>query len=173
MRRLILFAVVFSLLCLFFTGCNSTPTVEPGPVESTDDPQSVQNIFSQSDIQFILPGDFIDYTGTPIGGDYTFLYANGNLGLIGIEERKDEAGYTVFDDYLADQADTLGSELTQKDGFWTLTYIDNTQNESQTMLCIFYESTSSFWTVKAYCPEDVYSMYQADMWTYATSAKLN
>ncbi len=171
MKKLIVLLSVLFLIAACLAGCEQSTAGGNTPVEPSEDPSTVEQEFSRHEISFTFPGDFIDYTNTPVGQGYSFLYANSQLGLIGLEEPKEK--YPDFAGFLAAKADELGAEATQKNGFWTLTYIDETQNEPQTMLCIFYESESSFWTVKAYCPEDVYTTYAETMWEYATSAKLD
>lgn len=162
---IILLAVCLTAACT--VGCNSNSGGESTTAAPTEPPAPTQ-ILSKSSISFAFPEDFIDYTDSPINDGNTFLFANGSLGLIGNEVSKDN--FQSFSDYIEAQALETESDAIEKDGFWTLTYVDNTQNEPQTTVCVFYEIESSYWTVKAYCPEDVYSIYQETLWKYITSA---
>ncbi len=167
MKKPVIFLLAVCLVLLCFSGCHDQPASGNTPVEATEDPNFY---LSKNGIHFTLPEGFQDYSETPLSQNYTFLCSNGHIGLFGIEEPKEFDRSLNFDGFLKYWENSLGSKATQRDNLWTITCLDTTVNEPQTLLYVFYESLDGFWAVCAYCTEDVFESYQETMWTYASSA---
>jgi len=172
MKKLLTVVTVIFLLCGMFAGCNNAEnagTEAPDTIPQETEPP-VQH-FSKDGVNFTLPTEFKDHTGTPLATDCNFLYSDGYIGLLGIQGDKAAQPETVTDlaTYAADQAAALGGEAVQKDGIWSLVYEDPSQNETQIYICAFYEAENCYWTIKAYCPADMQQTYEETMWDYVTS----
>ncbi len=169
MKRIITFLTVMLLLLTCFAGCKGDSAPNYGPQE-LQEPLPDELNFSKNGIHFTLPGDFQDHTDGILNQGYTFLYANGSWGIFGTEETKNPELYPDFSAFVSAKASAMGVEAVEKSGVWTLTYRDDTKNEPETCVRVFYQSESSYWTVTAYCREDVYDIYQEAMWNYVSSA---
>ena len=172
MKKILSVFLLLALLLTAFAGCKAGETPEttaPSPLADPTEPG--EQVFTKNGLKIQLPDFFTDYSDLPIGQGYSFLYAGPYNGVEGIEEKKADMPESVTDlaSYAAHQQAIYGGELTQKDGIWTLVYQDPTQNETQTYVCAFYETDAGYWSVKAYCPEDVYATYEADLWSYVTA----
>lgn len=160
---------VMLLLCLLLPGCKkaedsqSTQPTAAQPTEPTP--------YARSGAVLELPGDFFDYSDTPLGEGHSFLYGNDLMGIMGDEYSKTETAADSLEAFAQSQAEMHGVEATQKDGFWTITYEDPNQNEPQIFICAFHETQSSYWIVSAYCPDRMLEDCQADMWKYATNVQ--
>lgn len=173
MKKVLTIVTVIFLLCGVFAGCNNAETA-PGtdsPVTVPQETEPPMQHFSRDGVNFTLPTNFKDHTDTPLAQDCSFLYSDGYIGLLGIQSDKAAQPETVTDlaSYAADQAAALGGEAVQKDGIWSYTYEDPTQNETQIYICAFYEAENCYWTIKAYCTADMQQTYGETMWGYVAS----
>ena len=171
---------IFAILligCLLLVGCNNAePVKETGSqipndqINEETEPQTVT--FTRMDVTFTLPANFTDYSETPIGAPYDFLYAEAYIGLLGIIDVKEDLSEEInsLESYAASQASALGTQAEEKDGVWMALYEDLEQNEPQMYLCAFYETDTAFWTIKSYCTSDAYENNQDTMWSYVTAA---
>lgn len=163
-------------VCFLFAGCKDGKQKGKNPLEQVPtlhgslsvetEPQEVT--FTHSGVTVTLPGNFQDYTELPLGEQYTFLYAEPFVGLIGIEDIKEDLddNITSLEAYAAYQASVFGGEAVEKDGLWTLVYEDLTQNEPQKMVCAFYETEQAYWMIQAYCTSDTFETHEEAMWSY-------
>ena len=186
MKRLL--ALVLTLtVCLSFAGCGEgleqlgQQLGEMGQLMG-DAMDGVQNpdqekTFTNNGATLTLNTSFLDFTKTEKNaGEYAFLYANDSIGILAIEENKQDlfAEFSEMDvqgyaDLIA-QLYTLGVTAEQKDGFWTYTYETTTDDVSQTFLCVFHETETAFWNIQSYCETELYAENQEAMWKYLTSA---
>lgn len=134
--------------------------------------------YTEGNITVMLPANCLNYSGTAVAGDMTFMFANDNIGFLGIEENKadlfalygemDLQGYAN----LIAQLYELDNEPVQKDGFWTVTYTNNVDTGTYTYVSVFHETAGSFWNVQAYSLESKYEEYAEDLWRYATTVQI-
>ncbi len=173
MKKFLVTLTAILLILSCFAGCKkadtNTPPITTVPLQPPADPKE----FGINGIRFALTEDFTDYTHTPIAPDDTFRYANANWGLAGKEELKNAGNFQDLASFAAYYGEKTGCEVQVKDGFHTFTHIDNTLQETETHIYVFYESETSFWLVRAYCREDTSETYMEEMWKTATSATFN
>lgn len=160
--------VALLLVASLLSGCSLLNTV----LSQTEKEYTYENISVK------LPANCINYSGTALAGDMTFMFANTDIGLLGIEEKKadlfamygqmDLQGYAKLLSQLYD----LDAEPVQKDGFWTVTYTNSTDSDIYTYVSVFYETAGSFWNVQAYSLESKYENYAEDLWKYATTVQI-
>ena len=146
---------------------------EDTTVEVTEAPQQLPS--GDVTLKLNLPNDFMNYSNTELSDGYAFLYANAEIGVLGVQENKEEL-FTYFDETDLEGYANLIAELyeldtvpTQKDGIWTLTYSDDTSGDSFTYISAFYETEADFWNVQAYCLTKDYDKYGDDLWEYITN----
>ena len=175
MKQTALLLSVLLLLSVFLCSCKQdkkdtmTPTAVSTIPQASEPTEPVH--FDTEEVSFVLPGDFTDFTDSPFGQRYDFAYACDFVGVVGISQEKNQEADLAA--YAAAYAAEKGSEAVQKDGFWSVTYEDLTQNEPQTFVCAFYETENKYWTVESYCPSILFENYAEDMWSYVISAKFN
>lgn len=124
-----------------------------------------------------LPDDFLDYSNTTLGSSYGFMYMNDEIGVIGIQENKEEL-FLYFDEMdiqgyadLIAELYELENPAQQKDGFWTVSYTDDSTGVGYTYVGVFYETETDFWHVQAYCLTEQYEQLGDDIWSYITSVE--
>lgn len=167
MRIFKIFICVISVLLLAGCGSKDVPTTQP-----EQQPTQIQNEDTEkTNIQLNLPTEYEDYTGVPYTEGYHLYYSNGNIdiGCIHLPKQQDYA----FKDYVNQEAEYYRGKLTQKDGFWTLTYEDTDTNEPQTMVNVYYETEDSYWMVQGCCPSQSYAAHEAQIWQYITGASFD
>ena len=171
MKKLICLLLAMLVLGMGFAGCKSetpaTPTATSpsafhNPTEPPVETQPVEML------NLPIPEGFSNSTGTPASEGYAFLYSSGYMGITGKKISKTEVPENVTDlaSFAANQAQNLGTEATQTDGFWTYSYLDETQNEPQVYLSVCYEGTENYWVVTIFSPDRVYADSSAEMWSY-------
>lgn len=146
---------------------------ETDPTEPEVDPTEGEAV----QVSIDLPDDFLNYSNTALAGDYAFMYANEEIGIIGIQENKEEL-FLYFDEMDLEGYANLISELyglddtaEEKDGFWTVSYTDDSTGASYTYIGVFYETEVDFWHVQAYCLTEQYEEKADDIWQYITSVE--
>ena len=124
-----------------------------------------------------LPDGFLDYSNTAVAGDYAFMYVNDEIGILGVQENKEEL-FAYFEEmdlegYANLIAELYGLESTaeQIDGVWSIAYEAEASGTSYTYVCAFYETEADFWNVQGYCETDKYEQLAEDIWQYITSAE--
>ncbi len=175
MRNITKIVAVAALFGIFLSGCNAQ---RPPVSESQTNPKVqalVPNLtmpeipqVQKNDIQLNLPEEFFNCTGSQGLEAYDLLYSNGRMG-VGVFCIPMQNVYTL-EEYAIQDAEYYRTELTQKDGFWTLTYEDYESNEPQTMVNVYYETEGNFWIVQGYCPSQCYPLYETEIWQYITGA---
>ncbi len=171
MKKLICTLLAMLVLGMGFAGCKSetpaTPTATSpsafhNPTEPTVETQPVEML------NLPIPEGFSNATGTPASEGYEFLYSAASMGITGKKISKTEVAENVTDlaSFAASQAENVGVETTQTDGFWTYSYIDDTQNEPQVFLSVCYEGAENYWIVTIFSPDRVYESNAAQMWDY-------
>lgn len=154
-------------ICLL-AGCGSNDPTQT-TTQPEQQPTQIQNEnIEKPVIQLNLPAEFEDYTGNPYTEGYYLYYSNGNIDIGCIHLAKQQ-GY-VFEDYVNQEAEYYRGSLTQKDGFWTLTYEDTDTNEPQTMVNVYYETEDSYWMVQGCCPSQSFAAQESQIWQYITGA---
>ena len=163
--------------CMLLVGCNNSEpadnTQSQNPIDqATEETQPQEVTYTRKGVRFTFPANFSDYSDFAFGQQYDFLYADAYIGVLGIEDVKADLSeeITSLEVYAANQASAFGTQAEQKDGIWTALYEDLEQNEPQMMVCAFYETENSFWTIKSYCTSDVFTENQDAMWSYVTAA---
>ena len=68
-------------------------------------------------------------------------------------------------------AESHGTQMEEKDGFYTFTYEDLEVNEPQMYVSVVLEAEECYWLISAYCPSDIYDKNAAQMWACITAAK--
>ena len=175
MRNVAKFVAAAALFGIFLSGCKA----QQSPVNPQQTNPSVQaavpNLTTPEipeipgfDIRLNLPETFSNYTGSEFAKDYDLLYSDGRMGIGAICIPMQNV-YTL-EEYAAQDGEYYRTELTQKDGFWTLTYEDFDSNEPQTLVNVYYETEEGFWIVQGYCPSQSYPMYETEIWQYITGA---
>ena len=155
-------------LCLLALGmllCSCKQTVAKTEAQQPDAPI----LFTRNGATLELPTKFFDYSESPIGVGHSFLYGSDVMGIMGDQYIKTRTESESLESFVQSQAELHRVQATQKDGFWTITYDDPTQNEPQIYICVFYETQSSYWIVSAYCPDRMFEDCCTDMWNYATN----
>lgn len=168
MKYIRILAVLLAM-CLLFAGCKGSSDHKT-PDELFDEEQPDAD-FSRCGIVFDLPEDFTDYSNSPLATNYEFLYASPYVGIYGL---KDHAGgldeeINSFEIFVSKIAERYGTEATQKDGIWVMSYEDPEQNEPQMIVCAFYEVGDMYWSICSYCPSDLFEENGDAMWGYVTS----
>ena len=169
MKRLLIVFFTVCLLACGFAGCKSNDSGVATPVDPTEPEKKT---FKKNNLTIQLPVDFTDQSDMAYAKDYTFLYANSNTGVQGVEILKSSLPETIKDikSFVESEAEKIGVTAEQKDNLWTITYVDEITNpDPERYVCAFYEGSESYWIVKAYCREDVYEAYKADLWAYVTA----
>lgn len=134
--------------------------------------------YTQGDVSVMLPANCLNYSDTAVADDMTFMFANDNIGFLGIEENKADlfALYGEMDLHsyaqLIVQLYELDTEPVQKDGFWTVTYTNSTDSDVYTYVSVFHETSTSYWNMQAYSLESKYEEYAEDLWRYATTVQI-
>lgn len=153
----------------------SEEVTEDTTVEVTTEAPQQQIPSGDVTLKVDLPSDFLNYTGTDLADEYAFLYVNDEIGVLGVQENKEEL-FAYFDETDLEGYANLIAELyeldtvpTQKDGIWTLTYSDASSGNSFTYVSAFYETEADFWNVQAYCMTKDYDKYSDDLWNYITN----
>ena len=168
-------AVVFAvLLAVLFCGCKKQQT--PDATNSNGD--KVQAVIpnvtepelpnkDKNTLSLTLSEDFVDYSDNIAAENYDFLYTNGNIAIGMICNTKPE--HFTLEDYAMREAEYFQTEMTEKDGFWTIAFEDFDSNDPQMMINVYYENDNSFWTVQGFCLSENYEQYQTQIWQYITS----
>ncbi len=172
MKKVLCLFLIICLMSCVFAGCNNaddgTPPAGPGnPTEPTT------KQFTKNNLTIELPGNFTDQSQFAYAKNYTFLYAGPHTGVQGIEYAKSSLPETVKDlkGFARYHAEEKGVQAEQKGNLWTMTYVDEvTDPDPERYVCGFYEGSESYWIVRAYCREDVYETYEADLWAYIAAA---
>lgn len=134
--------------------------------------------YTYENISVMLPANCLNYSGTALAGDMTFMFANDSISFFGVKESKTDIsemfGQMNLQGYaqLIAQLYELDAEPVQKDGFWTVTYTNSVDADTYTYISVFYETANSFWNIQASCKEADYEKYAADLWKYATTIKI-
>lgn len=179
MTRIFTILSVLFLISILLVGCKKpdTPTENPSVPTQTTVPatEPPRQSFERAGISLELPENFRDYSEYPMSQEYEFLYASDFVGIFAIQESKDTVNeaVTTLETYCTYQASVLSGEAAQNAGIWTITYQDLTQNEPQTYICAVYETEDAYWTVKSYCPSDLYETYKEAMLSYVTAVTFN
>ncbi len=150
------------------------PDEDPTDAEPAEtDPVPESNVKVELD----LPKGFLNYSNTALADGYAFMYSNEDIGIYGTQENKEEL-FLYFDEMdLQSYADLItalygvGEAAEEKDGFWTVSYTDDSTGESHTYVGVFYETEADFWYVEASCLTEKYDEYAEDLWKYITSAE--
>lgn len=175
MRNITKILVIAALFGILLSGCNS----QNSPVSPQQTKPNVQAVIpgltspeipkpQKLEIQLNLPEEFYAYTGMDVANGYDLLYSNGKMG-IGAIRIPMQTVYTL-EEYAVQDAEYYRTELTEKDGFWMLTYEDLEWNEPHTMVNVYYETEQNFWIVQSYCPSEDYALYETEIWQYLTGA---
>lgn len=145
---------------------------EPTETDPEDPTEAEQGV-----VTIDIPDDFLDYSNTTLASGYAFMYANEDIGIIGVQENKEEL-YLYFEEMDLEGYANLIAELyalenpaEEKDGFWTVSYTDDSTGISFTYIGVFYETEADFWHIQAYCMTEQYEEFADDIWQYITSAK--
>ena len=166
---------VLLAICMLLCGCkdsNQPSASQPTAAAEIPSGDEIQmQTLERNGVRFTLPSDFYDYSDSPIGQGHSFLYGNDSMGIIGDETAKEDAGVASLMEFAEATAAQYGTKAVQKDGFWTVSYEDPEANETQSILCVFYETEDSFWIIHTYCPAQILDSCQEDMWHYATAAE--
>ena len=170
MKKLLL---VITLLCLVLSclaGCGKEnvggTTADINIIEPTEAPVASYTGYG---IKLSLPDNFQDATeNTYYSEEFTFLYSDGYVEIFGFKVARGDTADLVA--YAQSEAAEYGTTASQKDAFWTISYLDNTMQDTQSCVSVFYDDGESYWTVTARCREDVYADNESAMWTYITSA---
>ena len=136
--------------------------------------------YANAGVSFELPNDFLDCTGTELAKEYPFLYANEEIGILGVQENKvelfesfgemDKMGYAE----LIAQLYNLDVTPTTKDGQVTMTYESASDDGTmKTYLCIIFETEEDFWNIQCYCNSESYDQMQETLWGYLTTAQFD
>ena len=172
-------AMLFSLCaCELLDSLTEYGDVLVDAAEANRNPGKIKT-YSHAGVSFELPNSFLDFTGKEIAGDYPFLYANDEIGILGIQENKAEYEAVLGQTDLRGYAETiaelyeLDTTVTEKDGFITFTYETESEGEMQTFVCVFYETDTDFWNIQGYCESDIYPLNEDDIWEYLTSATID
>ena len=168
---------ILLLMCIIFSGCkNRKEEQKPGlkfpQISSSQVGTAPADVtFSYFGASMTLPPEFSDYSHTPLGEQYDFLYSSSFLGIYGtFVEKSSVEEITSVQQFAQDYAAQQQGEAVQKDGIWSLQYDDLTKNEPHTNLCAFYETQDNYWVITAYCPSQSFEHYNQDMWYYVSSA---
>ncbi len=169
-------------VCLLFVGCKDAKQSGNNPLEQLPtinsslsvetEPQEVT--FERAGVSMRLPGKFKDCSEYPLGSNYDFLYACDMIGIYGNRINKDDTEESVVDlaGYCQQTAASVQGEAKEHNGIWTVSYIVDSQGEQETYVCAFYETEAEYVTITSYCPERMYEIYQNEMISYITQAKV-
>lgn len=168
--KIIRLLVVLMALCLLFVGCNNEPDSVPTIADDLS-ASPVQPAFNRGGVRFNLPEEFSDYSQSPMGQNYEFLYADSFVGIYGLKDNSGGLDEEIdsLEAFVAAQAEKHGAEPTQKEDYWVFSYEDLEQNEPQMMVCAFYEVGDFYWSIYSYCPSDLFESSSEAMWGYITS----
>lgn len=186
MKKLLTLILVLTL-CLSFTGCGESlkelgqqledmGEVLDDAIDAVQEPDQ-EKTFTNNGVTLTLNTSFLDFTNTEKNTEeYAFLYASDTIGILSIEENKQEL-FDMFGEMDVQGYADLIAELyeldvtaEQKDGFWFYTYASTSNDVPQTFLCVFCETENSFWNLQSYCDTSLYPENQEAMWKYLTSA---
>ena len=158
MKKTLKILTVLTVLCLLFAGCKE---------------KSAKRNFEKKGLQIAFPEDFVDYSETTLAQNYDFLFAGDFIGVLGVSEEKSALPDDVTDlkSCAVYMAESHGTQMEEKDGFYTFTYEDLEINEPQMYISVVLEAADYYWIVSAYCPSDIYNENAAQMWAYITAAK--
>ena len=179
MKKLI--ALVLALaMCLCFTGCGESLSqmgqIMGDAMDSVQRPNQ-EKTFTKGGVTMTLTTSFLDFTETDKNtADYTFVYASDSIGLLCVEEDKQQL-FSQFDEMdlqgyalLIAQLYSLDTEPEQRDGLWTFTYENTVEEQAYTYRCTFFETDGSFWNIQSYTNTADFAANDAVMWKYVTSA---
>lgn len=185
MKKLLTLILVLTL-CLCFTGCGESlqqlgeqledvGQVMDDAIDAVQNPDQ-EKTFTNNGVTLTLDTSFLDFTETDKNTEeYPFLYASDAIGILAIEENKQEL-FDMFGEMDVHGYADLIAELyeldvtaEQKDGFWFYTYETTSDGTSQTFLCVFCETETEFWNLQSYCETALYPENQEAMWKYLTS----
>ena len=172
MKKLICMLLAMLVLGMGFAGCKSeTPDATPTATSPSAFHNPTEPPVETEPVEMLnlpIPQGFSNSMGTPASEGYDLFYSAATMGITGKKISKTEVPETVTDlaSFAAAQAANLGVEATQTDGFWTYSYIDETQNEPQVFVSVCYEGAENYWIVTIYSPDRVYEDNHAQMWGY-------
>lgn len=125
------------------------------------------------------PSGFQDYTDTEVAGDYAFMYMSNEIGILGVQENKEEL-FAYFEEMDLEGYANLIAELygldsiaEQYDGVWSIAYSSESSGTNFTYVCAFYETEADFWNIQGYCETDKYEELGEDIWQYITSVEFS
>lgn len=144
----------------------------PEPEEDTTEENS-------QPVTLNLPWDFLNYSGTEMSGEYDILYANADIGIMGIGERKTDIATYFGDKDLVGYAQLIAdvyeiqNEVVERDGIPVLYYTADANGENYTYTVVFFETEDKFWQIQGGCLTEQFDQYEEDIWQYITSATFN
>lgn len=160
MKNTVKILAVLMAVCLLFAGCKE---------------KEAKNSFSKDGLYIAFPDIFTDYCDTPLAEDYDFLFAGDYVGVLGISESKKDMPETVTDlqSYAGYIAEGYNQQVTEKDGFLTVSYEDLEMNDPQMYVCVFVETENHYWSIRSYCMSDSYENNAEMMWKYITAVEID
>ena len=124
-----------------------------------------------------LPENILNYSNTALAEGYAFMYSNEDICILGTQDNKEDL-FLNFDEMdLQGYADLIavlygiGEAAEEKDGFYTVSYTDDSTGNSYSYVGVFYETEADFWLIQGSCLTEKYDEYAADLWKYITSAE--
>ena len=155
--------VIATLLCFFsLQGC-----------------QEDTALYTRSGLSLELPAYFEDKSTESYAADYSFLYAYGGIGFLGICENRwdfpedyQNMGLDAYAKFVI-FGNNLSCELEKKDGFYTFSYEKDAPEGKLTYVAIVLENEDAYWTVQAYCLSSFYTQNAAFLWESLKTAKLH
>ena len=125
------------------------------------------------------PSGFQDYSNTELAGDYAFMYMSNEIGIMAVQENKEEL-FSYFEEMdlegyanLIAELYGLDSAAEQYDGIWSIAYSSDASGTSYTYICAFYETETDFWNVQGYCESDKYEQLGESIWQYITGVEFS
>ena len=158
--------------CLLFTACDAALLGDA--LDAVQNPNQEKS-FTNAGATLKLTTSFLDFTNTSQNSEYNFMYASDTIGILGIQENKEELfdafGTMDLEGYanLIAELYEIDATAENKNGFWTFSYTTPADGVEQTFVCVFYETETDFWNVQGYCESSLYAENKDALWQYLTS----
>ena len=173
MKKFLQIIAICLLFGVLFPGCKKKQLEEVVPTYGdviAPGTEIDEKILERNGVRMILLEEFEDYSESPMGQAYEFLYAAEYVGVYGSRFAKNpQLDLESFSQYNSAE---WCVQAEQKDGVWVVEYVDDTQNEPQAMVCAFYESRDAYWMIQAYCPQELFAQCQEIMYACVLTAQI-
>ena len=154
---ILILAVVLSLSACF------------GPIGAREKKEDVT--FKRNGFSVTLPAGAKDTSIEEEATEIPYLFMADDIIITAMELKKDDFLGLSLEEFaqLLISANGFDTTLTQKDGLFAYTYVD----DGDTMMSIVLETEDRFWFVSATCEERIFEKLQDTMWEYLQTVQVS